>query len=60
MLEQVSSALTTVITMLGSAVNAVVGNTGALKSLMPLIAISISVSIFSYGIKLIRGATWGF
>lgn len=60
MLTAISGALSEVITMLGSCVTAVVGSTGALKDLLPLIGIGIAFSVLSFGIKLIRGATWGF
>lgn len=59
MLEAISSALASVITMLGTVVTALVGETGALKDLMPLLAIGIAISMFFVGVKALKGMIWG-
>lgn len=60
MLSAISTALTSILTMLGNCVTAIVDDEGALVALLPLIGIGIAFSVLSYGIKLIRGSTWGF
>lgn len=60
MLSEISTALATVITMLGNVVDAVIGQTGALKGLLPLIAISCAGSIIMFGFKLVRSSTYGW
>lgn len=59
MLTAVSSALTELITMLGSVVTAVTGASGALKDLLPLFAIGIAASVILLGVKIIRKIAWG-
>ena len=59
MLAEVTSALTTVITWVGSVVTALTGETGALKELLPLFAIGISVSALMLGVKAIKSFVWG-
>lgn len=59
MLTAVSDALTSLITMLGSVVTAVVGDTGALNELLPLFAIGIAASVVLIGVKIIRKIAWG-
>ena len=59
MLSAVTDALTTVITWVGSVVTALVGETGALSALLPLMAIGIAISALMLGIKAIKGFAWG-
>lgn len=59
MLDAVSSALTQIITWVGTVVTAIVGETGALNSLLPLFAIGIGISVLLFGIKAIRSIVWG-
>lgn len=59
MMAAVTSALTTVISWIGTVVNALVGETGALSDLLPLFAISVAISAFLLGMKAIRSVVWG-
>lgn len=59
MLSQVTSGITTVIGWIGTVLNAIVGETGALSGLAPLFAIGISISAIMLGIKVVRGIVWG-
>ena len=57
MLEAVTSGLSEVIGWVGAVVTAV--TTGALKELLPLLAIGVAVSALMLGIKAIRSFIWG-
>lgn len=59
MLEAVTSALSTVISWVGTTVSALVGTDGQLKELLPLLAIGVGVSALMLGIKAIRSFIWG-
>lgn len=59
MLEAVTSGLTTVISWVGSVVDALVSADGALSALLPLLAIGVAVSALMLGIKAIRSFIWG-
>lgn len=59
MLEAVTSGLTTVLSWVGSVVDALVTTDGALAELLPLFAIGIGVSAVLLGIKICRGLIWG-
>lgn len=59
MLEAVTTGLTTVITWVGSVVDALTTTEGSLSALLPLLAIGVSVSALMLGIKAIRSFIWG-
>lgn len=59
MMSAVTTALSEVITAIGSVVTAIVGETGALKDLLPLLAIGVAISLFFVGVKAIRSIIWG-
>lgn len=59
MLDAVTSALGTVISWVGSVVTALTGASGALKDLLPLLAIGVAVSALMLGVKAIRSFAWG-
>lgn len=59
MLEAVTSGLTTVISWVGTVVDALVKTDGALSALLPLLAIGVAVSALMLGIKAIRSFIWG-
>ena len=59
MLNAVTSALTTVIDWVGTVVTALVSDTGALKELLPLLAIGVGISALMFGIKAVRSVIWG-
>lgn len=59
MLEAVTSGLSTVIGWVGTVVTALTSSSGALKDLLPLLAIGVAVSALMLGIKAIRSFVWG-
>lgn len=59
MLTAVTSALTTVIGWIGTVVSALVGQSGELADLLPLLAVGVAISAFMLGIRAIRGVIWG-
>lgn len=59
MVDAVTGALTAVIGWVGSVVTSLTGASGALKDLLPLLAIGIAVSALMLGVKAIRSFAWG-
>lgn len=59
MLEAVTSALSTVISWVGTVITALTTTDGALAELLPLFAIGVAISALMLGVKVIRGFTWG-
>lgn len=60
MIDAVGSALSSMITWVGTFVGALTNSTnGALKELLPLFAIGIAASICMFAMKMIRKVTWG-
>lgn len=59
MLAAITSGLTTVISWIGSVLTALVGESGALAELLPVMAIGIAISVFSFALSGIRRVCWG-
>jgi len=62
MLQAVTDALTTVISWIGTVISALVtggDNAGGLNALLPLFAISVSISVVFLGVKAIKSIVWG-
>lgn len=59
MMTAVTDALSTVITWCGTVITALIGENGALKDLLPLFAIGISISALLFGVKIIKSFVWG-
>lgn len=59
MLESVTSALSTVISWLGTVLTAVTGSDGALKDLWPLLAVGIAISVVMLTVKVVKRFAWG-
>lgn len=59
MMQAVTSALTTVISWMGTVLNALVGESGEIAGLLPLFAIGIAISAFLFALNGIRRVTWG-
>lgn len=59
MLAAVTSAITDVITWVGTVITALTTETGALAPLLPLFAIGIAISAVLLGIRIIRSVVWG-
>ena len=59
MLDAVTSAISTVISWVGTVITALTGTTGALNALLPLFAIGIAISAVLLGVKIIKSVVWG-
>lgn len=59
MLEAVTSGLTSVIGWVGTFVTSLTTTAGELNALLPLLAIGVSVSALTLGIKVVRSVIWG-
>lgn len=59
MLAAVTSGLTTVIGWVGAVVSSLVGESGELSELLPLLAIGVAISALMLGVKVIRSVIWG-
>lgn len=59
MLAAVTSAISDVITWVGTVITALTSETGALAPLLPLFAIGIAISAVLLGIRIIRSVVWG-
>ena len=59
MLAAVTSGLTTVIGWVGTVVTSLVGESGELSELLPLLAIGVAISALMLGVRVIRGVIWG-
>lgn len=59
MLEQVTTALGTVISWVGDVVTALTGEAGELNALLPLMAVGIAISALMLGVKAIKSFAWG-
>lgn len=59
MMAAVTSALTTVISWVGTVVSALTSSGGQLAELLPLLAVGIAISAFLFGMKAIRSVMWG-
>lgn len=59
MIEEVTSALSTVIEWVGTVVSALTSTDGKLSALLPLMAIGIAISALMLGVKAIKSFAWG-
>lgn len=59
MLEQVTTALTTVIEWVGTVVTALTSTDGKLSALLPLLAVGVAISALMLGVKAIKSFAWG-
>lgn len=59
MLEAVTTALTTVISWVGTVVTALTSTDGALSALLPLLAVGVAISALMLGVKAIKSFIWG-
>lgn len=59
MLEAVTSGITTVISWIGSVLDALLTTEGELSPLLPLLAVGVAISAILLAIKVIRGIIWG-
>lgn len=59
MLEQVTTALSTVIEWVGTVVTALTSTDGKLSALLPLLAVGVAISALMLGVKAIKSFAWG-
>ena len=59
MMEAVTTALGTVIDWVGTVVSSLIGESGELAALLPLLAVGIAISALMLGVKAIKSFTWG-
>lgn len=62
LLSEVTSGISTVISWIGTVIEALLGSgntAGSLATLAPLFAIGISISAILLGVKLIKSIVWG-
>jgi len=59
MLTEIGTALSSIITWIGSCVTALVSSSGAWYALLPLFALGCAVTIVMLGIRVIRSFTYG-
>lgn len=59
MLEAVTSGISTVISWVGTVIDALLTTEGALAELLPLFAIGVAISAILLGVRIIRSFIWG-
>lgn len=59
MLDAVTSAISTVISWIGSFITALTSSSGALYALLPLFAVGIAISAVLLGVKIVKSVVWG-
>lgn len=59
MIASITSGVTSVIGWIGSVVDALVGESGALAPLLPLFCVGIAISAVLLGVRMIRSLVWG-
>lgn len=59
MLEAVTTAISTVITWVGTVITAMTTEAGALAPLLPLFAIGVAISAVLLGVRVIKSIIWG-
>lgn len=62
MLEAVTSALSTILSWIGTVIGSLVTtgtDAGALSPLLPLFAVGIAISVVLLGVKIIKSVVWG-
>lgn len=59
MLEAVTTAISTVISWVGTVITAMTTEAGALAPLLPLFAIGVAISAVLLGVRVIKSIIWG-
>lgn len=59
MIAAVTSAISDILSWVGSVITSLTSSTGELNALLPLFAIGVAVSAVMLGIRVIRGFIWG-
>lgn len=59
-LDAIVDGVGTAVEIVGTVVTALVGSTGALTALLPVIGLSIGMGAVGYGIRTVKSLVWGF
>ena len=60
MIEAITTGVATAITIGGNVVTALLGTSGAMKELLPVVGLAIGFGGVGWGIRTIKSLTWGF
>lgn len=60
MVEAITTGVTTALSIGGSVVTSILGESGQLKDLLPVIGLAIGFGGVGWGINTIKSLTWGF
>lgn len=60
MINAITTALTNLLSMLGSVVTALVDSSGSLAPLLPLVGISIAGSVIFLAVRVVKKISWGY
>lgn len=60
MLEAIGTGVTKSITFAGEVITAIVGETGAMAAILPVIGLAIGLGIVGWGVRTVKSLTWGF
>lgn len=59
MLNAVTSAISTVLSWVGTVISSLLGSGTDLAPLLPLFAVGVAISAIMLGVKVIKGFIWG-
>lgn len=60
MMSAIGTGITAVIGYAGEVVTALVGETGALSALLPVVGMAVGIGLVGWGIRVVKSLTWGF
>lgn len=60
MLAAIGTGVTEVIGYCGQVLTAIVGESGAMNAILPVIGLAIGFGVIGFGVRTIKSLTWGF
>lgn len=60
MLDAISTGVTTAIGYVGDVLSAIVGTSGDLAGILPVLGLSIGMGVIGFGISKLKSVIWGF
>lgn len=60
MMSAIGTGITSVIGYAGEVVTALVGESGALSALLPVVGMAVGIGLVGWGIRVVKSLTWGF
>lgn len=60
MLSAISTGVTTAIGYVGDVLEAIVGTSGELSGILPVLGLSIGMGVIGFGIAKLKSVIWGF